>query len=89
MATPIGSELLRKLVAARATLPEEVVDRVFVAFCAVANELLDGGAKIRILNGYLEQIVTKPTRRPNPNVPGEIVDVPARKKIVFRDARKR
>jgi nucleoid DNA-binding protein len=89
MVAPIvGSAWLRRLVAERAGVTIDEAERVIRAFNEVARLQLAAGAKVRCLDGYFQVIEMKPTRRTNPGT-GETVDIPARKKIVFREPKKK
>lgn len=92
MAVSIGSALLKRLVAQKAKVSTEEVERVLSAYDEVALGLLETGAKVRTLGGlgYFVVIDTKPTRRINPQAPeGELVEVPSKTKIVFKKYRKK
>jgi nucleoid DNA-binding protein len=83
-----GSALLKRLIAERAGTSVAETEKVLDAFNEVARHLLAAGSKVRCLDGYFEVIEMKPTRRRNPST-GAPVDIPARKKIVFRGPQKR
>lgn len=85
----IGSALLKKLVAERAGVSEEETGKILDAFNECVVSLTEDGAKVRSLDrGYFEMIQTKASRRKSPMTNG-FVKVPARKKIVFRESRKK
>lgn len=90
MAVRIGQALLRRLVADKAQLPLKDVEKVLDAYNDVVVSMLDTGAKVGLptLDGYLVKIEKKATRRRAPGG-GPLVEVPARKRIVFRETRKR
>jgi nucleoid DNA-binding protein len=85
----IGSALLRKLVAERAQVSEQETEKVLDAFTHVVIALVEDGAKVRCLGrGYFELLQTKASRRKSPMISG-FVKVPAKRKIVFRESRKK
>lgn len=89
MSAFIGPALLKRLVSERAGVPEDVVEKVVEAFNSCILGALEHGAKVRALGiGYFEIKKTKATRRKSPYVKG-FVKVPARKKVVFRESRKK
>lgn len=89
MSAFIGPALLKKLVADKSEQPEEVAEKVLDAFNECVVSLVERGAKVRVLGrGYLEIVKTKKTRRKSPMVGGFVV-VPAKKKIVYRESRKK
>lgn len=89
MSAFIGPALLRKLVAEKSGVAVESVDKVLATYGEVVVSLVEGGAKVRVLDrGYFERIKTKASRRRSPMV-GGFVKVPARRKIVFRESRKK
>jgi nucleoid DNA-binding protein len=89
MAAPIfGSALLKRMIAEKAGISVEEAEKALDAYNEVTRLLLATGAKVRCLDGYFETIEMKPTRRANPTTK-EMVEIPARKKIVFREPKKR
>lgn len=89
MSAFIGPALLRKLVAEKSGIAVETVDKVLAAYGEAVVSLVEGGANVRVLErGYFTQIKTKASRRKSPMVKG-FVKVPARRKIVFRESRKK
>lgn len=85
----IGSALLKKLIAERAGVAEEEAEKVLNAFNDCVVSLVEDGAKVRALSrGYFELVQTKASRRKSPMV-NRFVKVPAKKKIVFRESRKK
>lgn len=89
MGSFIGPALLARLVADKTQKPPAEVEQVLSAYDDLVVALLKKGAKVRVLqSGYFEVIQTKATRRKSPLVKG-YVKIPAKKKIVFRTARKK
>jgi nucleoid DNA-binding protein len=89
MAAFIGPALLRRLVAKKAGVAEDVAAAVMDCVDDCVLDLLKRGARVRLLGvGYFEIKKTKATRRWSPMTEG-FVKVPARKKIVFRESRKK
>lgn len=89
MSAFIGPALLKKLVADKSGVAEEDTGKVLDAFSECVVAYVQRGAKVRALGrGYFEMVKTKKTRRKSPMVEG-FVNVPARKKIVFRESRKK
>lgn len=89
MSAFIGPALLKKLIADKAEIPEEQAEKVIEAYNECVVSLVERGAKVRALGrGYFEIVKTKKTRRKSPMVSGFVI-VPARKKIVFRESRKK
>jgi nucleoid DNA-binding protein len=85
----IGPALLQKLVSDKSGVSEEEVGKVIDAFNDCVVSLVQKGGKVRALGlGYFEQVKTKKTRRKSPMVDGYVI-VPAKKKIVFRESRKK
>jgi len=90
MSVVIGPTTVSRLVAARAEATLDAVDKVLQAWRTVVENLLETGARVKVLEaGYLVKIKTKATRRTNPAKPGELVNVPAGSKIVYRRVRGR
>lgn len=91
MSAFIGPALLEKLVADKAGKTIEEASVILAAYNTVVGELLARGARVRVLDkGYFEVIKTKATRRKSPMVAGSgYVKIPAKKKIVFRESRKK
>lgn len=95
MSAFIGPGMLTRIVAEKAKTPRDVVETVLAAYNGVVNELLDQGARVRALDvGYFEVIKTKATRRKSPMIKVTAknkgyVKIPSKKKIVFRESRKK
>lgn len=89
MSALVGSALLRRTIATNTGVDESVVETVLTAHEMAVTELLELGARVRFLDdGLLVMITTKATVRPNPQT-GGLVQVPSRKKIVYRLPKKR
>lgn len=92
MSAFIGPALLKRLVAEKSGVAEGDTEKVIDAFNDCVLSLLKQGAKVRALGvGYFEIKKTKATRRKSPMVKkgGGFVKVPARRKVVFRESRKK
>jgi nucleoid DNA-binding protein len=85
----IGPALLAKLVATKSSKSVDEIEPLLQSFEEVILSLLETGARVRVLGGYFEVIRTKATRRKSPLLEGRFVKVPAKKKIVFRESRKK
>jgi nucleoid DNA-binding protein len=87
MSAFIGPALLRKLIAEKAGFTAADVGRVLDAHEELVLKLVKSGAKVRALGcGHFEIKKTKKSRRWSPMTQGYVV-VPAKRKIVFRNAR--
>lgn len=87
MSAFIGPALLRKLIADKAGFTAADVGRVLDAHEELVLKMLKAGAKVRALGcGHFVIVQTKKTRRWSPMTQG-FVKVPAKRKIVFRNAR--
>ncbi|MCW2573553.1 MAG: hypothetical protein JWO88_3611 [Frankiales bacterium] len=76
--------VLRKLVAHKSGLSEGEVERVLAAQGAIMRGLLETGAKVRFLDGWMITQKMKATRRRHPKS-GEMVDVPPREKVAYKE----
>ena len=89
MSALIGTALLQRLVASKSGVPAADVAKVLDAYNEAVVTLLRSGGRVRALGiGYFDVIETKPTRRRNPQT-DRMMKVKAKKKIVFRESRKR
>lgn len=89
MSAFIGPALLKQLVSAQASVSPDDTAAVIDTYNALVVELVESGAKVRVLDrGYFEQIRTKARTVTSPMVP-EPVKVPAKKKFVYRESRKK
>jgi len=85
----IGTALLARLVAVKAGVSVSEAEKVINAYNEVVVTLLNEGGKVRALGaGHLEVIEKKATRRRNPQTE-RLIKVPAKKKIIFRETRKK
>lgn len=90
MSAFIGPALLKKLVAEKSGVPEDEAGKVLEAFNSCVLSILEQGGRVRALGiGYFEIKKTKATRRRSPMLKGKFVKVPAKKKVVFRESRKK
>jgi nucleoid DNA-binding protein len=91
----IGPSLLTALVAEKAKKSVEEVEATLTAYNTVVRSLLDEGARVRALDvGYFEVIKKKATRRKSPMIEVTAknkgyINIPSKKKIVFRESRKK
>ena len=86
----IGSAMLAKLVSQKVGRPAAEVEQCLSAYDEITHALLGEGARVRALGiGYFEVIKKKATRRKSPMLGGRFVKIPAKKKIVFRESRKK
>jgi nucleoid DNA-binding protein len=86
----VGGLLLARLTAMKAQLPLDVVEKVLAAQNQVLLSLTDEGAKVRVLDGagYFFMITKRATRRNNPQT-GEVIPVPAQRKLAFKLSRRK
>ena len=89
MPVPISTMLFRRLVAERAGVDAATVARVLEAEVEVLEEALKDGHIVKISKlGALQRVDTKATRRKMPGSE-DLIEVPARAKIVFKEARRK
>lgn len=89
MSAFIGSALLKRLVSEKSGVPQDEVDKVLSAYDGVVLLLLETGARVRALgSGHFLIRTSKATRKVSPR-DGEVMEIPARRKIVFRESRKK
>lgn len=89
MAVTIGAALLKRLIADRANLPVDVAEKIMQAYDEVVVNLLENGAKVRILNnrGFLVLKQYAETKRRNPQT-GRLIKVPAKRRVTYYESRK-
>jgi nucleoid DNA-binding protein len=88
MSALIGPALLQRLVAERTGTELCDVEKVLEAYEHIVIDLLQSGARVRAFDGILAVVETKATRRKAPGT-NQVIEVPARRKIVFKVPRKR
>jgi nucleoid DNA-binding protein len=84
----VGSALLRTLIAQRTNLSPDVVEQVLAAYDEIVIQSAQENARVRTLGGFIQTIETKATARRNPKT-GELMNVPAGTKLVFKIPKKR
>jgi nucleoid DNA-binding protein len=88
MKATVGVAMLRRLIVEKSGVDSNDVDKVLKAQADVIRGSLATGAKVRFLDGWLVVSQSKPTRRRHPKT-GEMVDVPAVDKVVYREPKPR
>ena len=85
----IAPKTLAELFAGRARISEGDGSSYLNTLASLVLDLLDSGFRVRFLGvGYFERIKTKATKRASAMVPDRVVEIPSRRKIVFRESRK-
>jgi nucleoid DNA-binding protein len=83
----IGTVLYRRLVVEKSGLSPEVVAKVMDTANDVLLHLLQSGAQVRLGTlGVFQKVKTKATRRRLPGA-SQLMEVPEREKIVFKETR--
>lgn len=86
MKLTIGTVLLRRLITEKCGLPAEAVAKVLDAEVEVIQSLLDTGASVRVNKlGTFRKVSVKASRRRMPHT-GELVDIPAKSRVAFKQA---
>lgn len=84
----VEKDILVRAVHEKTGVPKEEVEKVLAAFDEAALTLLNlEGAKVRLLGGYLTAIRKRQKRLRHPKT-REMVEVPEKRKIVFKETRK-